>query len=196
MPVCYSLVALYATVICVTLFKSLYWPPIFQKICLDPTTNKFWEDWMGWYLGIVRLVPVVTKTSKFPFPLWDNDIKLYLLYVSVPIWTASNKSETFSTFTSHLPKIKIMRWLDPPNFWETGRYSICLLHLLNQGFVITWENIPSVNHSLSTNEVFLWHISDHVHSYSLYCSGIFHGMRKGKTDPHLTHLHYDFDEHD
>lgn len=161
------------------------------------TRYNFWEDWMGWYLGTVRVVPATLcymspccdqkLTSKCPFPLWDDDIKLYLLYIAVPIWTASNKSNTFSVFTSHLPKIKIMRWLDPPNLPGTGSYGICLLHLLNQGFVITWENIPSLNHLLSTNELSLCHTSYPVHSYSLCCSGIFHWMRKGKTDPHLKH---------
>lgn len=52
-----------------------------------------------------------------------------------------------------------MRRLGPPpphthtHLRETGIYSICLLHLLKRGFVITWENIPSLKLKVSVTHL-------------------------------------------
>lgn len=41
-----------------------------------------------------------------------------------------------------------------------------------------------------------WYPSDHSRACLSCCSGIYHRMRKGKVNPHVTHLHYGFDKHD
>lgn len=61
------------------------------------------------------------------------------------------------------------------------------------GFIITWENIPSRNHSLSNMNC----VSDITRMMFMHIMfrDIYHRMRKGKVSPHVNHLHYDFDKH-